>query len=103
MPAYGRGFDNLPLSALVIVADRAARISSLAKAIGDQYGRVLLTTMDMVVGHSLLDPIFYSPSTGWGVSLSSQTLSTSREFLLANDCKTNNFVHFEHGLLRQKE
>jgi Replication-relaxation len=102
MPAYGRGFDNLPLSALLIVADRTARISSLATAIGDRYGRVLFTTMDLIVGHSLLAPIFYSQSTGWGVSVSSQTLSTSGEFLLANHRKNNNFAHFEHGLLRQE-
>jgi hypothetical protein len=101
MPAYGRGFDNLPLSALLIVADRAARVSSLAKAIGDRYGRVLFTTMASVVGHSLLAPIFYSPSAGWGVSISSQTLSTSREFLLANQFGNNNLAHLEHGLLRR--
>jgi hypothetical protein len=102
MPAYGRGFDDLPLSALLIVADRAARISSLAKAIGDRCGRVLFTTMDLVVGHSLLAPIFYSQSTGWGASISSQTLSTSREFLLANQFENNNFAHLGHGLLRQE-
>jgi hypothetical protein len=102
MPAYGRGFDNLPLSGLLIVADRAARVSSLSKAIGDRYGRVLFTTMDLVVGHSLLAPIFYSQSTGWGVSISSQTLSTSGEFLLNNRCISNNFAHSERGLLRPK-
>jgi hypothetical protein len=92
---------NLPISALLIVADREARISSLAKAIGDRCGRVLFTTMDMVVGHSLA-PIYYSPSTGWGVSISSQTLFTSREFLLANDFNNNNLADSEDGLLRQK-
>jgi DNA-binding PadR family transcriptional regulator len=102
MPAYSRGFDNLPLSALLIVADRTARVSSLAKAIGDRYGNVLFTTMDLVVGHSLLAPIFYSQAAGWGVSISSQTLSSSREFLLANQCKNNNFAHLEDGLLRQE-
>jgi hypothetical protein len=101
MPAYDRGFENFPLSALLIVVDRTARISSLSKAIGNRYCRVLFTTMDLVAGHSLLAPIFYSHPTGWGVSISSQTLPTSREFLLTNDFKNNNFAHVERGLLRQ--
>lgn len=100
MPAYARGFDNLPLSALLVVADRAARISPMAKAIGDRYGRVFFTTMDLVVGHSLSAPIFYSHSTGWGVSISFQTLPTSREFLSTNRFKNNNFAQLGHSLLR---
>ena len=50
MRVYLRGLDGFPLSAVLIVTDRFPRLLSLAKAIGDQYGRVLYATLDSIIG-----------------------------------------------------
>jgi hypothetical protein len=50
MRVYQRGLDGFPLSAVLVVTDRAPRLLSLAKAIGDGYGRVLYRTLDSIVG-----------------------------------------------------
>lgn len=80
MTVYQRGLDNFPLAAVLIVTDRSARMMSLAKAIGDQQGRVLFTTLQSIRSRGLLAPVFYAEPGRWGVSLverlSSQTLST---------------------------
>jgi hypothetical protein len=102
MTAYQRGFDNIALAAVLIVADRVPRMLSLAKAIGNRNGKVLFSTLELVIGHPLSAPIFYSEPGGWGVSISSQTLPSSREFSTSNSPDVNDLVHFEHGLLRKE-
>jgi hypothetical protein len=69
MTVYQRGLADFPLTAVLIVTDRGARMISLAKAIGDQRGRVLFTTLELMREHSFLAPVFYSEPGRWGVSL----------------------------------
>ena len=67
--AYRRGLDGLPLAAILIVTDRATRMASLAKAIGDTKGRVLFSTLDAVQAHGLTGPVFHRVPGDQGVSL----------------------------------
>jgi hypothetical protein len=64
MPAYGQGLNSLTPSAVLIVADRTARM--LAKAIGDQRSKVLFTTLDLIVEQGFRSPVFYALGDGWG-------------------------------------
>jgi hypothetical protein len=106
MSVYRRGFSGIPIHTLVVVADRTVRMFTLAKAIGDVYGRVVFTTLDMIQGHPLLSPIFYTEARGWGVSLfenlSSQTLSSSRDFSMRKGLDIKDLGILEQGLLRQE-
>jgi hypothetical protein len=67
--AYGRGLDGLPLTAVLVVTDRDARMASLAKAIGETKGRVLFSTLDAVRALGLLGPVFHREPGDAGVSL----------------------------------
>ena len=67
--AYSRGLDGLPLTAVLVVTDRDARMASLAKAIGDMKGRVLFGTIDAVRAHGLLGPVFRRQAGDTVVSL----------------------------------
>jgi len=69
VPAYGRGFDGLPLTAILILTDRTARMKSLAKAISDEHGRFLFSTIDLVREHGLLARVFYEGANGQPVAL----------------------------------
>jgi hypothetical protein len=82
--AYRRGLDGLPLTAILVVTDREARMASLAKAIGDTDGRMLFSTLDAVRAHGLLGPVFHRDSGDEGVSLfqgSLHRLSSRQESL----------------------
>ena len=80
MRVYRHGLDGFPLSAVLIVTEGKARMLSLAKAIGDQRGKVLFAALASIRDDGLLAPIFYVEPGQWGVSLvaslSSQSLST---------------------------
>lgn len=67
--AYRRGLDGLPLSAVLVITDRDARMASLAKAIGDTKGRMLFSTLDAVRAHGLLGPVFHRDVGDTGVGL----------------------------------
>ncbi len=67
--AYRRGLDGLPLTAVLIVTDRDARMASLAKAIGETKGRMLFSTLDAVRVHGLLGPAFHREPGDTGVPL----------------------------------
>src|SRR2546422_1007913 len=67
--AYLRGLEGFPLTAVLIVTDRRARMDSLARAIRDDAGRFLFTTIDLVRKHDLAAPIFYRHGQDKGVSL----------------------------------
>ncbi len=67
--AYLEGLHGFPLSAILIVADRKARMDSLARAIGDHGGRILYTTIALVRAHDFKSPIFFSSARPQGVSL----------------------------------
>lgn len=58
MAAYANGLEGLPLSAVLVVADRVERVASLARAIGEKDGQVLFSTIDVVRQCGLLAPIF---------------------------------------------
>ena len=67
--AYLRGLEGFPLTAVLIITDRRARMDSLARAIRDERGRFLFTTIDLVRKHDLAAPIFYRGGHDKGVSL----------------------------------
>jgi hypothetical protein len=67
--AYQRGLDGLPLTAILTVTDREARMASLAEAIGDTKGRMLFSTLDAVRAHGLLAPVFHRAAGDAGVPL----------------------------------
>jgi hypothetical protein len=67
--AYGRGLDGLPLTAILVVTDRDARMVSLAKAIGETKGRMLFSTLDAVRALGLLGPAFHREPGDVGVPL----------------------------------
>ena len=69
VPAYRRGFDGLPLAAILILTDRKARMRSLARAIADEHGRFLFSTIDLVREHGLLARVFYRGANGQPVTL----------------------------------
>jgi Replication-relaxation len=58
MTAYQRGLDGLPLDAVLIVADRASRLTALRRAIGTHYGRVLFASLEQIRGEGFLAPVF---------------------------------------------
>ncbi len=67
---YRRGLDGLPLAAVLVIADRKARMESLAQAVGDPSVKVLFTTIDMIRRQSLLASIFFErPADGQGTAL----------------------------------
>lgn len=64
---YRQGLLELPLAAVLVVADRRARMESLARAIGS--GGFLYTTIDQVRKQGLTAPIFVEDVAGEAVSL----------------------------------
>lgn len=66
---YRRGFDGLPLAAVLVVTDREPRMASLATAIGDTKGRLLFSTLDAVREKGLLGPVFHRALGDPGVPL----------------------------------
>ena len=67
--AYRRGLDGLPLTAILVVTDRDARMASLARAIGDTKGRMLFSTLNAVREHGLLGPVFHREPSDSGAPL----------------------------------
>jgi hypothetical protein len=57
LPAYCQGFDGLPLTAILVVTDRAARMESMLQALGVD-DRILFTTIGLVREHGFGAPIF---------------------------------------------
>lgn len=106
MGAYERGFSGNPLSAVLIVTDRVPRMMALARAIGDQRAKVLLTTLALICGHSFLAPVFYREPGRWGVSLhdslSSHSLPPTRDFGEPNIPAFSHLESLQPSLLRQK-
>jgi hypothetical protein len=66
---YERGFEGLPLSALIIITDRWTRLEALMKAVVGRRFTVLLTTIELVRQHDLTSPIFYRYGDDHRVSL----------------------------------
>jgi hypothetical protein len=64
--AYRRGITDLPLAAVLVVADRKARMNALMRAVADQQGFFRFTTIDAVREHGFLAPIFYRNLGGAG-------------------------------------
>ena len=63
---YARGLDDFPLAALLVVADREARMKTLARAIKSGSVPVLFTTIDLLRERSILAPVFYRDPNGTG-------------------------------------
>lgn len=69
VPVYERGFEGLPLSALVVVTDRRARMESLARAVAGSRRPIFFSTLEQVQRHNLMDPIFYRHGAGEPIRL----------------------------------
>jgi len=61
---YRRGFDGFLLAAVLVVVDQEARIGALARAIADDRGRFLFSTIDAVRRLGILAPIHRRSSGG---------------------------------------
>lgn len=61
MRAYEQGLDDLAVHSVLVVADRPARVATLARAIDDGSGRVTLATIDEVRKSGLPGEIVRSP------------------------------------------
>jgi len=56
---YRRGLPGFPFVAVLVVADRTARMEALARAVGDGDGRFVFTTIDAIRDRGLLAPIYH--------------------------------------------
>ncbi len=56
---FDRGLEGLPIEALIIVADRRARMESLARAVAGSPLAILFTTLERVRRQTLAAPIFH--------------------------------------------
>lgn len=68
MKIYGRGLPGFPLSAVLVIADRAPRTAALAAAIGDRYGSTFFGTLDSIRDRGFLAPVFIREPKGIAVS-----------------------------------
>lgn len=84
MTVYQKGLAGFPLSAVLVVADRAPRTKALAAAIGRRYGNVLFATLDAIREQGLLAPIFVREADGPAEGLSSKSVVSRGE---AEMCK----------------
>ena len=66
---YRQGFTGFPITKVLVVADRKARMESLARSIADERERMLYTTIDLVRKQGIRAPIFYSDFDGEAVPL----------------------------------
>lgn len=66
---YFRGFDGFPVERLLIVTDRQVRLESLAKLIGANRAKVLLTRRDLIQQRGFSAPVFFETSLGGGQKL----------------------------------
>jgi hypothetical protein len=80
---YTRGCVGLPLSALLVIADRETRMRSLMKGIGLTRLRVLFSTIELIKNEGLDSQVFYT-SDGERISLLepvvSKCLDDKRDF-----------------------
>ncbi len=57
--SYRRGLPGFPLAAVLVVVDREVRMRALGRAIADDRGHFLFTTLDLIRRQGILSPIFY--------------------------------------------
>ena len=62
--AYQAGLDGFPVTALLIVTEQKSRMISLARAIPNEHGRVLFSTIDLVRFHGIRGPVFFREPNG---------------------------------------
>ena len=74
MSVYRQGLHGFPLSALVIVTDRMARMKALARVVNAGQPRVLFSTIELVRKYGMLAPIFSRTPRDEALKLSSQDL-----------------------------
>ncbi len=68
--AYRRGLQGLPLAAVLVITDRNARMKALARAIGDEQGLFLYSTIELVRDNGgFVGPVFFQAVNGQAVSL----------------------------------
>ena len=71
---YRRGLPGYPLSAILVIADRRARMVSLARSVPNEHGQFLFATLEDVRTHGLAAPVFYRRIDADPVSLFSKSL-----------------------------
>ena len=104
--AYGRGLDGLPLTAILIVTDRDARMASLAEGHRRNKGTRAFQHAGCSAGTWV--PGSGVPPAARGhrgiscIRVSFQALFTTREALACKPLKFRGLVRRSHTLLRQK-
>jgi len=94
--SYRRGLPGFPLSAVLIVVDRRSRLETLSRAVADDRGRFLFTTIDAIRDRGMLAPIYYRhPGTTSGSLTETRSLEVSR--------RENGFAATSHGRSRDCE
>jgi hypothetical protein len=58
MACYRRGLPGLPLAAVLVVVDRETRLEAIARAIADNRGQFVFTTIDAIRDRGMLAPIW---------------------------------------------
>jgi hypothetical protein len=71
---YRRGLAGYPLTAVLVVADRKARLVSLARSISDERGQFLFAALDDVRKHGLSARIFHRRTDEEPISLCARSL-----------------------------
>ncbi len=66
---YRQGLKGFPLSAVLVVADRKPRMLTLARAISNEGGQFLFSTLEEVKKHGLLAAVFRPQADGGVISL----------------------------------
>jgi len=71
---YRKALEGFPLAAVLVIADRKARMESLARSIPNERGLFLFSTIDEVRKRGLLGPVFLRGTNEEPVSLFSGSL-----------------------------
>ena len=87
---YRRGLSEFPLAAVLVVADRDARMRTLDRAINDRDGMFLCTTIDAVVQEGLPQPMRggAKPECSFGLSCREDSL-VSANSLESGGCENS--------------
>jgi Replication-relaxation len=78
IPSYRNGLPGFPITAILIITDRKARMKSLARAVSHDGSRFLFSTIDLVRKRGLMAPIFSRQGNREEESLFSKSLDEKR-------------------------
>jgi hypothetical protein len=89
---YERGLPGFPLTAVLVVADREARMAALMQRAADDRGQFLFTTIDEVRRRGILAPIYRRHP---GDTCSLEVLRRENSFQEGNAVPSIGYEHFE--------